>query len=325
MTCVEYRRWLTPYVDEQLASQERAQLEGHLQSCVGCREELHAHTRMIASLREMEPVAAPDLLPGIHRRLAQEPWWRVAVQRFTAPWPASLPVHGLALAACSALVLMITLLPQARSGKEKARQGMLEMAAAPQERFRGLAEEGKSQLLGIEDEDLHVRDQAGQLKAGRADRQLTPSSPVVFYGMRSTIEQVDAKKVNESARTAVVDQMVTMKKTEMGAGAGIASREFSEPAGKNAPMIVPSSSGLPRFMVTPEDQVCQRDVDCVLMRLACDPCECEEAINNESAARYREHPEALQCPSVRQWVCGTICPESGARCVDQRCTRVPIE
>ena len=299
MTCIEYRRWLSPYVDEQLALRQRAELEAHLQTCVGCREELRALTQMLASLREMEPVAAPDLLPGIHRRLAQEPWWRVAVRRFTAPWPASLPVHGLALAACSALVLIITLLPQARSGKEKARPSTLKLAAAPQERFRGLAEEGKAELLGLEHEELQVRDHAGQLETGQADRQLTPSSPVMFYGMRSALEQVDAKKVNEPARTAVMDQMAPMKKAD---------------------------EAQPPLTILPEQQMCQSDDDCRLVSTSVSGCSCDaEALN---LVGMLEHDKRMQ--QLREAYTGVRCDlylrcKDKAACVSGTCTRVPAE
>ena len=114
MSCAEFARWFSPYVDGVLAPDERRQLENHLGGCVHCRGELASLQQMLQTLRTMGPPTVPELLPGIHQRLEQAPWWRVALQRFTAPWPASLPWHGLALATTAALVAIMVVVPAYR-------------------------------------------------------------------------------------------------------------------------------------------------------------------------------------------------------------------
>lgn len=103
MNCSAYRDWLSAYIDGALEPAKRAGLEAHLQACAGCRQEHEALKAMVQALHTLPKPHAPDLLPGIHRRLMPEPWW----QSFTAPWPASLPWHGLALATTALLVLLI--------------------------------------------------------------------------------------------------------------------------------------------------------------------------------------------------------------------------
>ena len=127
MSCAEFARWLSSSIDGVLAPEERRQLEGHLEGCAHCRGELASLQQMLQTLRAMEPPTVPELLPGIHRRLEQAPWWRIALQRFTptpgrkfvvwgftAPWPASLPWHGLALVTSTALVLLLVVAPAYR-------------------------------------------------------------------------------------------------------------------------------------------------------------------------------------------------------------------
>ena len=111
MECTAYQRWFSPYVDERLSPQEFVQLEGHLASCARCRDDLASLQRMLRSLKTMEQPATPELLPGIHERLLRVSWWRAAWQRFAAPWPASLPLHGVALATTAVLVVVVVGLP----------------------------------------------------------------------------------------------------------------------------------------------------------------------------------------------------------------------
>ena len=56
MTCTDYKRWFSPYLDAILAKPERSQLEAHLTGCAGCRGELDALRHMLESLRAMEGV-----------------------------------------------------------------------------------------------------------------------------------------------------------------------------------------------------------------------------------------------------------------------------
>lgn len=106
-SCSAYRAWLSPYVDGRLEAAQRLHLETHLTGCSGCHEALASLQQMLATLRALETPAAPDLLPGIRRKLAAAPWWRVVIERVTAPWPQSLPWHGLAMATTALLVIMV--------------------------------------------------------------------------------------------------------------------------------------------------------------------------------------------------------------------------
>ncbi|MBI3321893.1 MAG: zf-HC2 domain-containing protein [Candidatus Omnitrophica bacterium] len=126
MTCTAYRRWLSPYVDGVLGAQERTRLDDHLGGCDVCRGELDSLKRMLHTLQTLDVPKAPDLLPGIHRKLQAAPWWQMLARRFTTPWPASLPLHGLALATTALLVIIVANLP-----------GITRRDAITPERFRG--------------------------------------------------------------------------------------------------------------------------------------------------------------------------------------------
>lgn len=112
MDCAAYQRWFSPYVDALLAQNERDELEAHLNGCPRCRADLESLQAMLRSLRALEQPDTPELLPGIQARLAREPWWQRFARRFVAPWPASLPLHGLALATTAFLVIVVVGLPQ---------------------------------------------------------------------------------------------------------------------------------------------------------------------------------------------------------------------
>jgi predicted anti-sigma-YlaC factor YlaD len=61
MNCDDYRPWISGYVDEELAPQEREQLESHLQSCESCRrelEELVQFKEQLAMIQFNEPTDA---------------------------------------------------------------------------------------------------------------------------------------------------------------------------------------------------------------------------------------------------------------------------
>ncbi len=122
MTCAEYRRWLSPYLDALLAPEQRVQLEAHLSGCTACQRDLASLREMVRSLRTLDAPRAPDLLPAIHQRLAQEPWWR----RLRIHWPAGLPLDGWALAATAVLAVVVVGLP---TYLQRASQGRLKGAA----------------------------------------------------------------------------------------------------------------------------------------------------------------------------------------------------
>ena len=107
MTCAESRQQWSSYADAALASPERARLEAHLRGCAECRAALASLQQMMGELRSMPPPEAPDLRPAVRLALAQAPWWRELARRLTAPWPVSLPWHGLAVAATALLVVVV--------------------------------------------------------------------------------------------------------------------------------------------------------------------------------------------------------------------------
>ena len=125
MDCGAYQRWLSSYIDELLEPSQRAELEQHLPGCDRCRADLASLQRMLRALRTLESPAPPDLLPGIHEQLLREPWWRGLLRRFAAPWPASLPLHGAALAAAAVLIVAIVGVP---TWITPARERRLELA-----------------------------------------------------------------------------------------------------------------------------------------------------------------------------------------------------
>ncbi len=111
MNCAEYKRWFSPHVDKLLKPEEHAQLADHLKSCARCQADSASLQQMLQALRTMERPAAPELLPGIHAKLTREPWWQRLLQGFAAPWPISLPLHGLALATAGVLMVVLVSLP----------------------------------------------------------------------------------------------------------------------------------------------------------------------------------------------------------------------
>ncbi|PIQ84422.1 MAG: hypothetical protein COV75_02325 [Candidatus Omnitrophica bacterium CG11_big_fil_rev_8_21_14_0_20_63_9] len=104
MDCQTYQRWFSPYIDGALSAEERSQLEAHLATCPRCQTELVSLQRMLGTLKMMEQPHAPDLLPGVRRKLARQPWWRGVLERMTGPW--RLPWHSFALAGTAAVALV---------------------------------------------------------------------------------------------------------------------------------------------------------------------------------------------------------------------------
>lgn len=137
MLCAECKARLSVYLDEQLAPQERAELDMHLQGCEHCRGELASLQGMLQMLRKVEAPPTPDLLPGIHARLERKPWWQGLSGRFCAPWPASLPLHGVAMALTALLVVITVALP--RTMKAVAPRGSVkpDMVASLAQSARG--------------------------------------------------------------------------------------------------------------------------------------------------------------------------------------------
>ena len=107
MTCHETRQQFSAYLDALLAPEQQAAVERHLDDCSRCRADAQALKQMLASLRALTAPEAPSLLPGIHAKLDAAPWWQRLPAAFLAPWPQSLPLHGLALGAVAILVVIV--------------------------------------------------------------------------------------------------------------------------------------------------------------------------------------------------------------------------
>ena len=108
MTCAQWCRWFSPYLDDQLTPAQRQPLEQHLRECSRCASELVSLRQMVASLRAMEPPASPDLVLGIHRKLLRVPWW----QRVTASWSLEIPWHSVGVMTAAVLVVAILTVPR---------------------------------------------------------------------------------------------------------------------------------------------------------------------------------------------------------------------
>ena len=116
------RETLSAYVDGMLDAGQLGAVQGHVAACAGCRQDLDGLTRLVAGLRQLERPDAPDLLPEIRRRLTPpEPAWRGLLARLLAPWPASLPLHGAALAAAALLLVVVVRAPLRSAAPEKSR------------------------------------------------------------------------------------------------------------------------------------------------------------------------------------------------------------
>lgn len=116
------RETLSGYVDGMLDAGQRGAVQAHVAICAGCRQDLDGLARLVTGLRQLERPEAPDLLPEIRRRLTRpEPAWRSLLDRVLAPWPASLPLHGAALAAAALLLVVVVRVPLRSAVREKSR------------------------------------------------------------------------------------------------------------------------------------------------------------------------------------------------------------
>ncbi len=109
--CTTYREQFSEYIDGLLGTSLRSQLEQHLAACADCRKEYQSFQQMLEILRRIEPPKVPDLLPVIHERLRKRSGWQILAKRFREPWPQSLPLHGLALATASVLLVLAIGIP----------------------------------------------------------------------------------------------------------------------------------------------------------------------------------------------------------------------
>lgn len=76
MKCEQYLEQLSPYVDNQLSSSEKGQLEAHLATCKKCAQELEALKKMINLCDQIEE---PELPENFHQSLME----RIAREKTT--------------------------------------------------------------------------------------------------------------------------------------------------------------------------------------------------------------------------------------------------
>ncbi len=133
MRCERIKEWMGEHLDGCLDADRTREMNEHLTGCDACRRELEELRQTVALLRDMPAVMPPaDLIPSVHRRLAQQPespvliFWRVL----------SLPQTRVAAAA--ALLIMAgtygwRTLTAGHGGAESDRVTSRQMARPPQE------------------------------------------------------------------------------------------------------------------------------------------------------------------------------------------------
>ncbi len=100
MDCKNINELLTAYLDGEVTSEERGQIESHLSTCEKCREELRALETTRDGLRQALKTKATDVEPspqawnGIRHRIVSEPSiWEKCASIFNKPvWRAAIPV-----------------------------------------------------------------------------------------------------------------------------------------------------------------------------------------------------------------------------------------
>lgn len=194
MECDAWQPQLSLYVDGRLHAEERARLEQHMAGCTSCRATLDGLQRMVQMLRSLERPPAPDLREAVRERLTSTPWWHVIAARFFTPWPASLPLHGLALATTALLVVMLVNVPRYVGQPEEAKQTRSPMMSQVEPSFDRA---GK-----VRSEDARRASTSGQYEAYQAG-PMARREEVAFEHMAGL-----AQKLSVSSRQPVVGKMV---------------------------------------------------------------------------------------------------------------------
>jgi hypothetical protein len=94
VTCDEIRESLSAHLDETLGAEERARVDGHLETCAECRRELAGLSETVALLRRVQPARAPvgfaDRVIAAARR---RPWPRRVLEALFLPLSMKLPLE----------------------------------------------------------------------------------------------------------------------------------------------------------------------------------------------------------------------------------------
>jgi hypothetical protein len=121
MMCPEAREWLSAYIDEALAPEERLRVEAHLASCPECQRELATLRRTVSLLQRVQPARAPaGFADRVLAAARGRPWYRRVADAVLFPLPAKLPLH--ATAAVMIGLLAVYLVERTPELQQAARQ-----------------------------------------------------------------------------------------------------------------------------------------------------------------------------------------------------------
>src|SRR6185295_5468461 len=104
--CEDIRRQMSAYLEGTVPPDQLAAYEAHLAACRSCHGELSALREMLTDLRTLPQPQAPDLVAGIHRKLAHRqaaPTWQA---RLAGLWDSAM-LRPVALAATAVLVVVV--------------------------------------------------------------------------------------------------------------------------------------------------------------------------------------------------------------------------
>jgi len=108
MTCREVRRFIYPFLDNELTASETLEIQEHLERCPLCRAKCEVERKIRALSRKgREEEAPPHLWPAILGRLQAAPE-RLSLRR---RWALLTPTWRLAAALVAALLLVLAGLP----------------------------------------------------------------------------------------------------------------------------------------------------------------------------------------------------------------------
>ena len=80
MSCEEFKPMITGYMDGELSAEQRQQMESHLQSCSGCKEELEKLQQLkedlaMAKLKEPSDIELAQYWSSVYNRLERGIGW----------------------------------------------------------------------------------------------------------------------------------------------------------------------------------------------------------------------------------------------------------
>jgi anti-sigma factor RsiW len=120
MSCRKIDKQLAAYIDGELGTTDRAEVETHLAACTRCKDRLSALTLLRGQMESLPRVSAPAgfsqrLKARIKRDSSTPPFWRRAARRFFVPFHIKVPLE---LAAAAAAVALVVIVVQPRVEKE---------------------------------------------------------------------------------------------------------------------------------------------------------------------------------------------------------------